>query len=580
MNNSSRTRQQLITRLYPYILLSVVLLTFFVLLALLGLNLGFVGDILGFEYHFANDGITGGLQYTLDHDRRHFLSGIFYAVLHFLFPNQPAAWYGTSIFLHFGNAFVGFLLTDTLLSGKRRWLSFAIALMFAFHLNQVVDHFEIATGGHLKLGLGLALFSLWCYLRYVRGGRKAVLWRDSAGIAYVIAFMLYESTFLFFLINPLIAYIEDHRAGRLTTWQRWLWQNIQDTFWYPMFFLIYVALLSVMIPPAKDRFFIAHIPNNIIGALRTEFWIGDYLNRLSPLLTATGLPLMAAAAAGFAVLIGIWRHVDVPQTSKREAQTPISNLGYILLVGAGIVLTNIIAVAASEWYLPDAPRLIYPAAFGASILICGGIAWLTDRLPRRSLRAAVFALITVIFIAPGTIRFTQAQAQYQQEFVARQRVIDAVVRAVPAWQGDTPPYLLLVSDLQPDELALHALDIRFPYNWDMAYGVEGILADAVYRRDNPRFPQDLPADDEPIERYVGTYIVIENNTIYSAVRPGIPIDPARLVIIYYDSITDTARVLDSLPEDVLANGNIIRRDPMPLTTNFSLIASQERAEND
>lgn len=569
-----------ITRLYPYVILSIVLLVFFVLLAMLGLNLGFVGDILGFEYHFANEGITGGLQYTLDHDRRHFLSGIFYAVLHFLFPNQPAAWYGTSIGLHFLNAIIGFLLTDTILNGKRRWLSFAIALVFAFHLNQVVDHFEIATGGHLKLSLGLALFGLWSYLRYVRGGRQAVLWRDCAGITYVIAFMLYESAFLFFLINPLIAYVEDRRAGRLTTWQRWLWQNIQDTFWYPVFFLIYVGLLSVMIPPAKDRFFIGHIPNNIIGALRSEFWIGDYLNQLSPLLNGAGLPLLAAAGAVFAVIIGIWRHADLPEDSGRDPMPALSDLGYLILFGAGIVTTNVIAVSASEWYLPDAPRLIYPAAFGTAILICSGIVWLIEHLPARNLQTGVLAIAVVLLIAPGAVRFIQAQAQYEDEFVARQKVVDAVVRAVPAWQGDTPPYLLLISDLQPNELALHALDIRFPYSWDMAYGVEGILADAVYRTDNPRFPQDLPAADEPIERYVGTYIVVENNAIYSAVRPGIAIDPARLVIIYYDSITDTAQVLDSLPEDVRTNSNIILRDPIPLTTNFSLIASQERAEND
>lgn len=572
-------RQQVAKQLFPYLLLGGLLLAFFVVLAIAGLNLGFVGDILGFEYHFDRDGITGGLQYTLDHDRRHFLSGLYYAVLHFFFPGQAAAWYGSSILTHFINSLICFLFTDTLLRGQRRWLSFAIALVFTFQLNQIVEHFEIATGGHVKIGLSLALLSLWCYMLYVRGGRRGVLWRDCSGIAYVTAFMLYESTFLFFMLNPLIAYFEDRRNGNISSWRRWLLQNIQDSLWYPVFFLVYVGLLSIMIPPARGRFFLSHIPVNILGAFSTTLWPGNIFNQFAPLLTSDWLILVAVVALGVLMLLWAWRNLT-PSTAPPETPLKVNELVYLLLMGAGMMITNIFGVAASEWYLPNVPRLIYPASVGAAIILCGAIVWFTDRLPTHKMRSIGFAVLTALLIAPGVIRFVQVQQQYEVEFTSREKVVAAVVRAVPAWQGDVPPYLLLISDRQPDELALHALDIRFPYMWDMAYGTEGIFADALYRVDNPRFPQDPPAPDEPVETYVGTYLIVEENALYSPVRPGVPIDPARLVIVYYDSATDTARVLDALPEDILTSSNIVLRADTSLMTNSELLPIPQSTSTD
>ena len=150
-----------IRRCWPYLLLIGLLAVMFVALALLGFELGFVGDVLGFEYNFDRFGIKAGMRYVLEWDRRHLLSGQFYAMLHILSPGQSAAWYATSILMQFLVAPVCFLLSNAILRGRRQWLSFSAALIFVFYTRQTWSHFQTPTSGYRKIALALALLSVW-----------------------------------------------------------------------------------------------------------------------------------------------------------------------------------------------------------------------------------------------------------------------------------------------------------------------------------------------------------------------------------------------------------------------------------
>jgi hypothetical protein len=65
--------------------------------------------------------------------------------------------------------------------------------------------------------------------------------------------------------------------------------------------------------------------------------------------------------------------------------------------------------------------------------------------------------------------------------------------------------------------------------------------------------------------------VVEPEGIYSPLRPGVAIDPNRLVILYYDSQTQSAHVLDEVPAEMLATANIVERAPIEWRTNYDLL---------
>jgi len=193
------------------------------------------------------------------------------------------------------------------------------------------------------------------------------------------------------------------------------------------------------------------------------------------------------------------------------------------------------------------------------------------RVPDVVIHRVVFALVVAFLVSTGTTRMFQVQQNYLHEYESREAVKTAIFEAVPSWNGDTPPYLLIYSDSHPTrDLALHAQDVKFPLMFDMMYGVDGIAADAIY----PDVPaSSAPAPDVPGSRYNGPFIVVEPEGIYSPLQPGVPIDPQRLIILYYDSRTKTAQVVDEIPADVLANANIIERAPIEWRTNYDLIGS-------
>jgi hypothetical protein len=557
---------------WPYLLLTSLLALMFAALAALNLDLGFVGDVLAYEYHYDRLGIQGGMNWLVNVEwQRHLLASIYSAPIHLLFPGQSAAWYAIAFLLHFANAVMCFLLVDTIFRGQRRWIAFSTALIFAFHTLQIVSHFEYPTGSHRKAALFLALLSLWLYLQWVRRGRQNRWWRELSLAAYIIAVASYEQTAFFFLLHPIIAYFEDRHSIR--SWSKWLFRVVLDSLWYPLFFGVYLFILyQLFINNEHIVFSFNRILEQIAGALRTEFAPSEFLSRLTPAFQGGWLLLTLGIGTAMLVILWLWRRyssqVNAPQHETSRSDLMISELVEITLLGVMIIVVTIVAVAPTTWLLSAHPRLYYPAAAGFGMLVTGGLALLLQFVPNATLRNGVFALGVAFLVSTGTTRTFQVQQDYLHQNQAREAVKEAVLQTVPEW-NNTLPYLLIVSDAHPSrDLALHAQDVKFPIMFDMMYGVDGIAADAIY----PDVPASFaPAPELPGSRYNGPYIVVEPEGIYSPLRRGIPIDPDRLVIIYYDSLTHTAQVLDELPADVLATANIIERAPIQWRTNYDLL---------
>jgi hypothetical protein len=475
--------------------------------------------------------------------------------------------------VHFANGLAVLLLTDTLLRGRNRPVALATALLFVFHALQIESHFAFPTGGHRKSALLLSLVSLWLFTLYVRGGRANRWQREGALALYIAAVATYEQTALFFLLHPVIALFEDtrngalalHGAGQGRALIRWAVRVALDSIWYPVFIIVYLFMLRVLFPEGRDHlsFSPTYIWRQFSSALWMEFNPADFWARLSPALTAGGLWLTALAGAAAAALVG-WA---TPETASREARR---DLWFVTVLGAAIMLVSIAGVAPTAWILTAHPRLIYPTAVGFGMLAAGGLTLLLTSLPNPVLRRGVFVLAIGVLVGGGAGVLFYQQGEFLRANNTRQAVLNAVKTAIPVWAEDAPPpYILLVSDSHiSNDLALNARDSRFPYLFDLLYEREGILVDGLYYDVDPAL---APPDDLPGARYNGQFIVVEPEGIYSPLLPFVPIDPARLVIVYYDSKLGTARVLDSLTDDLRTGANIVERAPLEWATNWRLI---------
>lgn len=537
--------------LWPYLLLIGVLALVFAAMAWRGFGLGFAGDMLGFEYHYDRLGFWEGSRWVLEGWKRHLLATVYSASIHQLFPGQSAAWYALSYLTHFLVGVVSFLLADTVLRRQWRWLAFSAALIFIFHVHQIQGHFELPTGGVRKLSLALALLSLWCHVLYVRGERRNSRWHEFSIATYVLSLFLYEQTALFFVIHPLIAYFEERRVR--------LWQWVMDSFWFPLIVAVYLFLLRVIFPTegAGGDTSLSAILERMRVSLWLEFDPALNAERIAPAFQWTVFLLTGIVFAVVFLGLLVWRRRTViTGTTIPEHRT---NVVYLIALGLGIFGANLLSVIPTPFL--DS-RLLYPAAVGIAYVIVGGLALLMN-VP---LGKVVYAALVAFLIATGLTRTFQIQQDYIDANVPRQRVIDAIQAAVPSLRGDVPPYFLLVSDVRlSDDLHLRVQDTNFPYMFGLLYPVDNIAADGVVYD----LPQSLaPALDEAGSAYQGPFIVVEPEGIYSPLRDEV-IDPLRVVILFYDSETDTVAVLDELPES--PQDNIINRTSRPLRTNFELI---------
>jgi hypothetical protein len=563
-------RSPLFQRFWPYFLLIGLLTLTLLALALRGLALGFIGDVLAYEYHYDRLGIQGGMNWLVtDHWRRHLLGALYSAPIHVFFPGQSAPWYFIAFLTHFANGLTGFLLVDTWLRGRYRWLIIASALMFVTHTLDASSNFEYPTNTHRNVALSLSLISLWAYLCYVRGKRRNLWWQHLSLATYILGFMSYEQTTLFFLMFPIIAYFEDQPAvGAVKTW---IAKVTSDTILFILSLVFYAYVLWILFPDSIRTIRLS-VPL-LLGQFYDGFaqlsgvsniWSGN------PFSFQIDSPTLIVAISMFFLLWYLMSKEDrgiLSQLNTRDAGKP--SPAKLVLLGAAMVVLNLASVAPTGWNVSSAPRLLYPAMMGASFMWTGGLAWLLFRVGSTLIRRIVFSYVVALFIASGTSAILQAQEAYQRANSTRQTVLNAIEAAVPTWQGDVKPYIVFLSDAHPSqELHLHGQDVNFPFLFDRLYDSFGIAADAIYL-DVP--DSAAPAPDLPGSRYLGPYIVVEPEGIYSPLAPGVPIDPQRLVIVYYDSRAQTARVLDELPADVLETANIIQRAPIEWRTNYELV---------
>ncbi len=557
-------------RWLPLIVLIGALALTLIALLMRGLDLGFSGDLLDYAYHYDRFGTFGGMQWLVtEHLHRHLLAGLFSAPIAYLFPfsGPSTAWYSYAVLVHFANAVMVYGLATTILRGQRRWLALGAALIFAFYALQTETQLRFPTSGHRNSALFLALLSLWLHLRYVRGRRRNHWWHELSLAAYVIALMTYEQTVLFFLLHPLIAWFEDRHNGTLDRPAPWLARVALDSLWYPLIVAGYLFLLRVLFPPGDD---LSLAPQRLLaqigGGLGMIFSPTVYAALIGPALIGGALIVTVGLFVGtFALVFGV--AAAEPAAPRRDDTL---NLAYLTLFGLGIVVAIILGAAPTSWIIPENPRIIYPAGIGVALLVTGGVSLLLARVPSAVARRAILALIVAAVVGTGATRLFQQREVVAHENDIRQQVLDAVKAAVPAFTGELRPYFLLVTDVSPDDLYLHAQDIVFPLLFDRLYQTDGILADAVFYGLDRRNAPDSAAGQRA---YNGQFISAGPDGLYSPTSPHIAIDPARLVIVRYDSATGRATVLDQLPTDVLERGNLIAFTPFGWKTNRNLIAA-------
>ncbi len=541
----------------PWIALCLVCGASFIALAIRGFNLGFYSDVLDYHYHYHFDGLIGGMNWLVSsHWQRHVLGALFSAPLHMLAPDRYDLWYALALAAHFSLGLVVFLLVDTLQGHRRRWLTLAISLLFLFDPLQTPSTLGFGTGTHRKAALLLALLALWAYVHFTRGRRRQLAWYCLNIACFSAALMIYEQSVFFFLLQPLIAIVEDRKTGEFSPRPRYLWLLARDVCLHVFFSLIYIYLLLILFPGGNANLNLSpsHILRQFADGLVVLLSPLEYIDRLAFAASLSQAWLLGLIALAVAVVFGSWL-----SAVRNEPGAPSTDWtpAWLLAFGLALVLLNIAGTAPTRWAFRGHERLLYASSVGSALLILGALAWLVER--RQRLGRVLFVAFLCVTLAPGISFLYEQQAIYLAEDRASNRVFQAVYRAIPAFAADAKPYLLLVTDRDPQaELAVHPGDMRFPYNFALHYGIRDFRADAL-----------LHDHAEKYSRF-GTIKLTEAG-IVSPLSPHEIIAYDRLVVLAYDSAADQATVLERVPDAALLTANVDFQVDVQLETNWSLL---------
>jgi len=539
------------SRLIPYLITGTVLALLFAVIAARGFGWGMYKDVLAYEWHYETLGVRQGWRWLIHvHWTRHLLAGIVSAPIHLLFPNNDAAWYAFATLVHFVNGILLFLLVDTLQRGKRPWLSFAVTLLFIFNSLQIFSHLDLGTGSHRKVAMGLTLLSTWCYLLYSRSNRQKRWFFYFSFALLAIANSIYEQSMLFFALHPIIAFPEDWMHFKDKSWWAYLNTIARDSFLFIAFNVFLVLLLASLFTSTSNfELSVPYILGQIQIGFTRELNPLLILERLQPAFLASNILVTLIISGALLAGLFFWMKQDEVEQSDH------TELSWLAVVGFSIMFLNILNAAPTDFTLAWHERLIYISSAGVALLLAALIARFSSLIPTTVVQKAIFSLVFSVLIGSGFITFLEMQRGYLERDAIRVGVADAIEEAIPSWED--VPYLLIISDLHPDdELHLNAQDINFPYTFDLLYDTEGILADVV-------FFDVSEANDFQMIRSTSDGIV-------SPLRPTEVIDPNRLVVLFYDSITDEVTILDRVPEDVLETGNFLIEEPIEWETNYSL----------
>lgn len=553
-NRLSPIIQRLQSGWTPYILLALILAIIYVVLGIRGFQLGFYGDVVAYQFHYTFDGVFGGMNWLItDHWERHLLGALFSAPLHILAPNRYELWYALALGLHIILGMVIFLLVDTLQKGKRRWVAFAVALFFLFDTFQTPSTIEFATGSHRKGSLILALVSLWAYVRFVRSQRKQMAWYILNIATFLLAIMIYEQSFFFFVLHPLIGVIEDQRTGQFDINLRYLWITIRDSFLHVMVVLIYVYLLLSLFVGGNDNLQLtpSYIFGQIADGLRFQLSPIGIINRLSQALAISQIWVIGVLGVLIFGFFAGW----ILNTDD-EQDTPDWSPLWLILFGLMLMLLNIFNASPTVWKFDTHARLIYASSVGTGMILVGILAMVVQW--QRRIGGLLFAGAVAILLSIGISYLYEYQAIFRAEDDTSTAVYNAIFEAIPEFADNAQPYLLLSTVRDADEeLALHPQDFNFPRVFALHYGMEEFRADAILF--------DIDAD------LLEQQIQLTDEGIISPLRPEEIITYDRVIILSYDSQIDTATLLDQLPDDVLETGNFVIEADVTLETNHALL---------
>lgn len=542
-----------------YALLALILAVAYLALAARGFRLGFYSDIVAYQYHFELRGVIGGMNWLIsEYWQRHLLGGLFAIPLHLFAPDRYELWYALTLAIHFLAGPFIFLLVDTMQCGQRRWLSFAVVLAFLFDPLQTPSNIEFPTGWDHRMFLICALLSLWSYLRFVRTRRRQPGWFMLSFFTYMLALMIYEQSFFFFLLHPIIALVEDRRLRQRRWTRRYLGLTIRDALPFVGFLLIYIYLLQILF--SGDSFAMrlapAHLAQQTAAGLAAVFNPLDLARRLAHAADVSQWWIVGllALAVGAAFLVWIPRGGDDRQ---RAIWTPpmLAGLGFLL------ALLSVFNSAPTIMPLPLHTRLLFAASLGQALVLIGLLGWVATRIGR--IGGAAFALALAILLAPAISFLYEHQAIHLERGRVGERAFASVYEAIPDFAAGAEPYLLLITDRDAEtELYLHPRDINFPHVFALRYGIENFRADAVL------FDDVGARNPAPIQ--------LREAGIVSPLRPGELIDYERVVVVAYQSGDNSVAVLDRLPDDVLQHGNFDIYADVTLKTNWSLLPSDAR----
>ena len=534
---------------WVYLLLAGLLLAMYIAMAAIGFDLGLFGDVLGHIYRFETLGIRGGMNWLVtEHWERHLAGGLALAPVQVLFPENAPMWYAVSFAFHFLNALLFFTFLDDWLRGHYRPMTLLAALFFAIDPLAIVYHFEFATGTRFR-ALAFTFISLWAYLRYVRGNRDSLLLYNVSLFSFALGSAIYEQAIFFFLLHPIIAWAEDRGKPVQAPLWRYGWRLGVELVPFGLFVLAYVYLLDVLFISSNAETSVGYILRQFGAAFNLYFNPLVVFERLLEAWRGAWLLLGVGIAAPVAVFVWGWR------ARHRVERVPFTYLT-LLVFSAGMAFLAVAAIAPTDFRIWGDARTLYGMSPGAVLLTLVLVDALLSRVPGKHITNGVYAVFAGVFIASGVMTFFQVQLHYRDREIARESVRQAVYAALPELHEDVLPYFILVTDRHPsDELWLYSQSWNFPFTFDLIYNTEGILADAVY------YDIDLPPETST------QHIIATEQGILSPIRQGQYIDPARLVVIEYDSETETATVLEEVPPEVLAEGNFHEEVPFEWTTN-------------
>ena len=300
-----------------------------------------------------------------------------------------------------------------------------------------------------------------------------------------------------------------------------------------------------------------HILQQLGDGARLLWSPAQFVARLAEAAAMSPFWLLALLAIVLSLGFGLWifKVDDAPGDSN--AWTP----GWIVALGCSISLLCMANTAPASWKYIWHERLLYAASLGSAMTIAGLLALAVER--HRQLGGAAFAAVVASIVAPGIcFPFAYQAQQLERDAISRQ-VHAAISRAIPEFTEGAQPYLLLLSDRDPErDLHLVPRDLNFPHVFALRYDIRDFAADAVL---HPVAGRGDPAK-----------IRLTESGIVSPLKPGEVIAYDRVVIIRYDSLADSASILDRLPADALSMGNFDIRADMDLATNWALLPVNAR----